>query len=306
MVEKLIIIGSGPAGYTAAIYAARDDLNPLLIRGFEIGGQLMLTSAVENFPGFNSILGPDLMDKLADQVKGLNCRMIDDNVSRADLDSYPYKIYVGEQVYEAYSIIISTGASARWLGLDNEKRLIGKGVSGCAVCDGAFFRNKKVVVIGGGDSAMGDANYLSALASSVTLIHRKSEFRASKIMQERVLSNKKISVIMDSEVVDVLGKEHVEGVRIKNTKTGEEKDIAADGLFIAIGHIPNTGLFKGSVDLDENGYIKTHDFTKTSKDGVFAAGDVQDRTYKQAVIAAGWGSMCAMDARKFLEQKGLN
>lgn len=306
MVEKLIIIGSGPAGYTAAIYANRDNLNPLLIRGFEVGGQLMLTSAVENFPGFKSILGPDLMDKLADQVKALNSRVIDDNVSKVDLNVYPYKVFVGDKEYETYSIIISTGASAKWLGFDNEKKLIGKGVSGCAVCDGPFFRNKKVVVVGGGDSAMEDASYLSTLTSSVTLIHRRHEFRASKIMQEKVLSNKKIDIIWDSEVFDIIGEDHVEGVRIKNLKTNEKSELKTDGLFIAIGHIPNTSIFKGYLDIDENGYIKTHDFTKTSKEGVFAAGDVQDKHYKQAVIAAGWGSMCAIDARKFLEEKNLN
>ena len=306
MVEKVIIIGSGPAGYTAAIYAVRDGLNPLLIRGFEVGGQLMLTSQVENFPGFKSILGPDLMDKLAEQVTSLKCRVIDDTVSKVDLGSYPYRVYVNDKEYETYSIIIATGASARWLGLENEKRLVGKGVSGCAVCDGAFFKNKKVVVVGGGDSAMEDAGYLVTLTDSVTLIHRKHEFRASKIMQDRVLSNKKINIIWDSEVVDVLGKEHVEGVKIKNIKTGEEKEIKTDGFFLAIGHNPNTEIFKGQMAMDENGYIKTSEFTKTSKEGVFAAGDVQDKRYKQAVIAAGWGSMCAIDARKFLEEKKLN
>ncbi len=306
MVEKVIIIGSGPAGYTAAIYASRDGLNPLLIRGFEVGGQLMLTSEVENFPGFKSILGPNLMDTLAEQVKGLKCNIVDDNVSKVDLSTYPYKVYVGDKVYEGYSVIISTGASARWLELENEKRLIGKGVSGCAVCDGAFFKNKKVVVVGGGDSAMEDASYLATLTDSVTLIHRKHEFRASKIMQDRVLLNKKINVIWDSEVIDVLGKEHVEGVRIRNLQTKEEKDIPTGGLFLAIGHNPNTKIFNGQLDVDEEGYIKTHDLTKTSKEGIFAAGDVQDRKYKQAVIAAGWGSMCAIDARKFLGEKNLN
>ncbi len=306
MVEKVIIIGSGPAGYTAAIYAVRDGLDPLLMRGFEVGGQLMLTSQVENFPGFKSILGPDLMDKLAEQVTSLKCRVIDDTVSKVDLGSYPYRVYVNDKEYEAYSIIIATGASARWLGLENEKRLVGKGVSGCAICDGAFFKNKSVVVVGGGDSAMEDASYLATLTDSVTLIHRKHEFRASKIMQDRVLSNKKINIIWDSEVIDVLGKEHVEGVKIKNVKTGEEKEIKTDGFFLAIGHNPNTEIFKGQIAMDENGYIQTSEFTKTSKEGVFAAGDVQDKRYKQAVIAAGWGSMCAIDARKFLEEKKLN
>ena len=305
MVEKVVIIGSGPAGYTAAVYTSRDGLNPLLIKGFETGGQLMLTSEVENFPGFKSVLGPDLMDKMAEQVKELKCRTVDDNVSKVDFSSYPYKIYVGTDVYEAYSVIIATGASARWLGLENEKRLIGKGVSGCAVCDGAFFRNKKVVVVGGGDSAMEDASYLAGLTDSVTLIHRKNEFRASRIMQDRVLSNKKINVIWNSEVIDVIGENHVEAVKIRDIKTKGEREIKTDGFFLAIGHNPNTGIFKDQLDMDENSYIKTHDFTKTSKEGVFAAGDVQDRRYKQAVIAAGWGSMCAIDARKFLEEKEL-
>ncbi len=305
MVEKVIIIGSGPAGYTAAIYAVRDALDPLMIRGFESGGQLMLTSAVENFPGFKSILGPNLMDSMYDQVKSLGCRMIDDNVSKVDLSSYPYKVHVGDREYEAYSIIIATGASAKWLGLENEKKLIGKGVSGCAVCDGPFFKNKDVVVVGGGDSAMEDSLYLSTLVNSVTLVHRRKEFRASKIMQDRVLSNKKIKIIYDSEVTEVIGDNHITGVQITNKETGEKSELKTGGLFIAIGHYPNTDLFKGQLDIDENGYIKTHDFCKASKDGVFAAGDVQDRVYKQAVVAAGWGSMSAITARKFLEEKGL-
>jgi thioredoxin reductase (NADPH) len=302
MVEKVIIIGSGPAGYTAAIYAARDDLDPLLIRGFQAGGQLMLTSEVENFPGFPSILGPELMDKMYDHIKGIKCRSIDDDVTKVDLNVYPYKVYAGDKVYETKSIIIASGASAKWLGLDNEKRLIGKGVSGCAVCDGPFFKNKDVVVVGGGDSAMEDASYITKFVKSVTLIHRKDSFRASKTMQDRVLSNQKIKVIYNTVVEDVLGQERISGVKIRNLKTGETQNLKTEGLFIAIGHTPNTKLFEGQLDLDKDGYIVMHDFTKTSREGVFAAGDVQDRKYKQAVIAAGWGSMAAMDARKFLSE----
>jgi thioredoxin reductase (NADPH) len=305
VVEKLIIIGSGPAGYTAAIYGIRDGLNPLLIRGFEVGGQLMLTSAVENFPGFSSILGPDLMDAMAKHVDSLNVRKIDKNVERVDLSSYPYKVFTDDQTFEAYSLIIASGASAKWLGLENEKRLIGKGVSGCATCDGFFFKGKDVAVIGGGDSAMEDATYLSGLAKSVTVIHRRHEFRASKIMQDRLLANPKIKVIWDSVVVDILGKDKVEGIKIKNNVDGKETSINLDGVFIAIGHEPNTAIVKGQLDLDKEGYIITKEFTKTSKPGVFAVGDVQDRKYKQAVIAAGWGSMAAIDARKFLMEKKL-
>ncbi len=305
MVEKVIIIGSGPSGYTAAIYAVRDGLAPLLIRGSLPGGQLMLTSAVENYPGFPSILGPDLMDNLYKHANGLGCRILDEDATKVDLHPYPYKVTAGGKEYETYSIIIASGANANWLGLYNEKRLIGKGVSGCAVCDGVFFKNKDVVVVGGGDSAMEDASYLSRLVKSVTIIHRKKTFGASKIMQERVLSNPKIKIIWDSIVVDVLGMEHVSGVKIKNLVTSKETTMPVGGLFVAIGHSPNTELFKGQLEIDGHGYITTHDFTRTSKDGVFAAGDVQDKVYKQAVVAAGWGSMAALDARKFLADKKL-
>lgn len=303
MVEKVVIIGSGPAGYTAAIYAARDDLDPVLIRGFQTGGQLMLTSEVENYPGFPSILGPELMDKMYEHVKTQKCKIVDDDVTKVDLNNYPYKVYTTEKVYETKSIIIASGANAKWLGLENESRLIGKGVSGCAVCDGPFFKNKDVVVVGGGDSAMEDASYITKFAKSVKIIHRRDSFRASRTMQDRVLSNPKIKIVWDSIVEDILGDQKVSGVRIKNLKTGKSEDIPTEGVFIAIGHSPNTKLFYGQLDLDENGYIMVHDFTKTSKPGVFAAGDVQDKVYKQAVIAAGWGSMAAIDARKFLSEQ---
>ncbi len=305
MTEKVIILGSGPAGYTAAIYAARNDLDPLLISGYQTGGQLTLTSEVENFPGFESILGPELMEKMKAHAKKFVKKIIEKDATKVDLSVYPYKIFVEDEEYDTYSLIIATGASARWLGLPNEKRLIGHGVSGCATCDGAFFKNKSVVVVGGGDSAMEDANYLTKFASDVTIIHRRNEFRASKIMQDKVFKNPKIKIIWNSIIDDILGKDHVEGVRIRDTVTGEIKEIKTDGVFIAIGHDPNTGLFKGQLDMDEQGYIITHDFVKTSKDGVFAAGDVQDRKYKQAVIAAGWGAMAAIDADKFLASKNL-
>ncbi len=305
MVERLIIIGSGPAGYTAAIYGVRDGLDPLLIRGFQAGGQLTITSDVENFPGFTSILGPDLMDKMYEQIKSLKCRTIDDDVTKVDFGHYPYRIFVEEKVYEAYSIIIATGANAKWLGLANEKRLVGKGVSGCATCDGPFFRNKDVVVVGGGDSAMEDATYLSKIAKSVTIIHRKGSFRASKAMQDKALSDKKIKVIWNTEVEDVLGADRISGLKIKNSVTGKEATFPTEGLFVAIGHEPNTGPFRGQIDVDESGYVVTHAVTRTSKEGIFAAGDVQDRHYKQAVVAAGFGCMAAIDAREFLAGKKL-
>ena len=306
MVENVIIIGSGPAGYTASIYAARDNLDPLLIRGFQYGGQLMLTTAVENFPGFPSIQGPDLMEAMYKHVSGLGCRIIDRNVSKVDLSVYPYKVWVEDKEYETKSIIIATGADSKWLGLDSEKKFIGKGVSGCATCDGPFFKNKSVVVVGGGDTAMEDAIYLSSLCKDVTIIHRRDKFRASKVMQDKVFAEKKIKVVWDTAVDEILGEKTVSGVRVKNLKTGESFDIQTQGVFVAIGHSPNTAIFKGQLDIDENGYINVHDFTKTSKRGVFAAGDVQDKTYKQAVIAAGWGSMAAIDVRKFLNEKAAS
>lgn len=305
VVEKVIIIGSGPAGYSASIYCARNGLDPLLIRGYQSGGQLMLTSYVENYPGFTSILGTELMDKMLEHAKSVGSRVIDRDVSSVDLSVYPYKVMVEDKTYETYSIIISTGASSKWLGLPNEKRLIGKGVSGCAVCDGPFFKGKDVVVVGGGDSAMEDSLFLTKIVKSVTIIHRRDSFKASKIMQERVLSNDKIKVIWNSEVTDVIGKDHIEALLIKDPVTGEEKQFKTEGLFIAIGHSPNTAIFKGQIELDENGYIKTRDFTATDKKGVFAAGDVQDRKYKQAVVAAGWGCMAALDVWKFLNEEKL-
>ncbi len=245
------------------------------------------------------------MEEMYRHVKYLKCRLVDEDVTSVDLSTNPFKVSVGDKDYQAHAIIIASGANAKWLGLENEKRLVGKGVSGCAVCDGFFFKNKDVVVVGGGDSAMEDAAYLSKMVKSVTLIHRRHEFKASKIMQERVLSNPKIKILWDTIIEDVLGEDRITGLKIKNVKTGAGETIKTEGLFIAIGHAPNTGLFEKQIELDEEGYIKTHDFTKTSKPGVFAAGDVQDRHYKQAVIAAGWGSMAAIDAREFLAENKL-
>jgi thioredoxin reductase (NADPH) len=265
----------------------------------------MLTSYVEDYPGFGKILGPELMDKMDKHAKSLGCRIVYKDITSVDLSTYPYKIVAEDETYEAYSIIIATGANPRWLGLPNEQRLIGKGVSNCATCDGYFFKNKIVAVVGGGDSALEDAAYLAGIASQVYLIHRRDAFRAIEARQKIVKSNPKIKILYNTIVTDVLGDQKVEGIKIKNVVTNEESELKIDGLFIAIGHDPNTALFKGQLELDENGYIVTHEFTKTSKDGVFAAGDVQDKRYKQAIIAAAWGAMAALDAHAYLTSKGL-
>lgn len=302
--RKLIIIGSGAAGYTAAIYASRAQLEPLLLAGAERGGQLALTSDVENYPGFpEGILGPDLMEKFRDQAIKFGTEIVDDAATRVQLRSHPFVVEWASGREEASSVIVATGASAKWLGLPNEQRLRGKGVSGCAVCDGFFFKGKDVVVVGGGDSAMEDSLYLTKFANHVTLVHRRNEFRASKIMQERVRKSPKISIIYDSEVVDVHGASKVEGVSVKSRKTGEVRVIAAQGLFVAIGHEPNTELFRGQLELDEKGYIRTFGpTTATNIPGVFAAGDVRDFRYRQAVTAAGDGCRAALDAEKFLQE----
>lgn len=305
-IEKLIIIGGGPAAYSAAIYGIRSGLNPLIFAGYEHGGQLLLTTYVEDFPSYPSILGPDLMKKMEDHVVKLGGRIVFKDVEKVDLSSYPFKVSCEGKDYFSYSLIIATGAKPRWLGLPNEQRLIGKGVSNCAVCDGFFFKGKKVAVVGGGDTAMEDASYLANLASEVYLIHRRDTFRAVEYRQEKVKSNPKIKIIYNSVVTDVLGNEKVEGIKIKNLITGEEKDLEIQGLFVAIGHDPNTALFKGQLEMDNNGYIITTEFTKTSKEGVFAAGDVVDKKYRQAIVAAGWGAMAALDAREYLSNKKLN
>ncbi len=303
-VENAIIIGSGPAGYTAAIYLARANLNPFMIAGTVWGGQLMLTTDVENYPGFpHGIQGPQLMQEFRKQAERFGTRIIDQEATKVDLGSKPFKVYVENEVYLSRGIIIATGASSNWLGLESEQKLIGKGVSSCATCDGFFFKGKDVVVVGGGDSAMEESLYLSKIVKSVTVIHRRSSLRASKIMQQRAFNTPNISFIWDSAItmVDDITKNLVTGVRIKNLKTGRETTQACSAMFVAIGHTPNTSIFKGVVDLDEKGYILTRNGTRTNIDGVFACGDVQDHVYRQAVTAAGTGCMAALDCERYLE-----
>ncbi|NCN41070.1 thioredoxin-disulfide reductase [bacterium] len=305
IVEDVIIIGSGPAGFTAAIYAARANLNPLMIEGYESGGQLMTTTDVENYPGFSDgVMGPELMTIMRKQAERFKTRFITKNVTKVDFSSRPFKIWVDQDLYQAKSVIICTGASAKYLGLENEKRLLGRGVSACATCDGAFFKDQEVCVIGGGDTAMEEANFLTRFASKVYIIHRRNEFRASKIMVDRALKNPKISVIYNSELVDVLGEKGVTGIKVKNTESGEVSEMKMDGVFVAIGHKPNTDLFKDVLKTNEVGYILTEGkSTYTSIQGVFAAGDVQDPIYRQAVSAAGTGCMAAIDAERWLENQ---
>ncbi|MEO5927638.1 MAG: thioredoxin-disulfide reductase [Patescibacteria group bacterium] len=304
MSHKVAIIGSGPAGWTAAIYAARANLSPILFEGPEPGGQLMTTTDVENFPGFpEGIMGPEMMQKFREQAKRFGTEIVSERVDSVDFSSRPFKFTAKGKEYEAETIIISTGATARRIGIESEKALYGKGVSACATCDGFFFKNKRVIVVGGGDSAMEEANFLTKFATEVTIVHRRDSFRASKIMQDRAMNNPKIKVIWNSEVAEILGIEagHVTGVKLKDTVTGEERQMEIDGVFAAIGHVPNTELFKGVIDMDEKMYIKTVPGSSlTNIPGVFAAGDVQDAKYRQAITAAGSGCMAALDAEKFL------
>jgi thioredoxin reductase (NADPH) len=300
--EKVIIVGSGPAGLTAAIYAARADLKPLCIEGYQAGGQLMLTSDVENYPGYpNGVLGPEMMQDLRKQAERFGTRFITKDVTKVDFSRKPFEVMIGEERYSADVIIASTGSSAMWLGLESETKLRGRGVSSCATCDGAFFRDQKIVVVGGGDTAIEEATFLTKFASHVTVVHRRNQLRASKIMQERAKSNEKISFVWDSVIEEVLGEDGVEGVRVKNVKSNEGSTVECKGLFIAIGHKPNTEIFKGQLALDEVGYILTTDNTRTSVPGVFACGDVQDHRYRQAITAAGSGCMAAIDAERHLE-----
>ncbi len=303
----VIIIGSGPAGYTAALYAARANLSVLMFRGRESGGQLMLTSDVENYPGFEEgILGPDLMEHMEKQARRFGAQMRDEEVTRLDTSERPFKLYTdeGDEPAVGRAVIISTGASARWLGLESETRLRGRGVSACATCDGFFFKGKDLAVIGGGDTAMEEALFLTKYATHVTVIHRRDSLRASKIMQERALKHPKISFIWDTTVEEVSGDQAVDGLRLRNLKTGEEHTLAVQGVFIAIGHEPNTAIFKGQIDMDEKGYIITREYTMTNVPGVFAAGDVTDHRYRQAVTAAGDGCRAAIDAERWLEAQG--
>ena len=303
--REVIIIGSGPAGLTAALYAARANLKPLLIEGLEAGGQLMLTTMVENWPGFrDGIMGPDLMAEMRAQAERFGTEVIQGNVTAVNVRQRPFTVDMADgSVYTARTLIIATGASARWLDIGTDRKLSGHGVSTCATCDGYFFRGKPIAVVGGGDSAMEEAIYLTKFASKVIVIHRRDTLRASKIMQDKAFANPKIEFLWDSEVVDVLDVNQgaVTGVVVRNLKTGLQTAVPLEGLFIAIGHVPNTGLFKGQIDLDETGYIKTHANTRTNVPGVFAAGDVQDHVYRQAVTAAGSGCMAAIDAERYLE-----
>ncbi len=301
--RNIVIIGSGPAGLTAAIYASRAHLSPLLIEGWQSGGQLTTTTEVENYPGFSKgIMGPELMKEMRGQAERFGTEFLTGDVSAVDLTQRPFRLTIdGEQTVEAAALILATGASAIHLGLPNEERLIGHGVSTCATCDGYFFRDKNLVVVGGGDSALEEATFLTKFARTVTVIHRRDKLRASKILQDRAMKNEKISFAWNSVVEDILGKDVVTGVRLKNIVTGTSTDLACAGVFIAIGHRPNTDLFKGQLDMDEKDYVLTSRGTATSVAGVFAAGDVQDTTYRQAVTAAGSGCMAAIDAERFLE-----
>jgi thioredoxin reductase (NADPH) len=309
----VVIIGSGPAGLTAAIYTTRGALSTLIIGGTKWGGQLMLTTTVDNFPGFpEGILGPELMEKMRKQAERFGAIFVQEDVESVDFKTYPFKISAGNILYQAKSVIVATGAEAKWLGLASEQRLIGKGVSSCAPCDAPFFKGKNVIVVGGGDSAMEEALVLTKYAKSVSIVHRRDKFRASAAMQKKVLSNPAIKVIWNSEVVDILGEEVVTGVKIKNSKTGELQEMSIDGVFVAIGHMPSTALFAGQLELDEKGYIKIIQnkegseignmfSTMTSVEGVFVCGDVHDFHYRQAITAAGFGCQAAMDAIKWLE-----
>ena len=299
---NLVIIGSGSAGLTAAIYAGRANLNPLVVEGFEPGGQLTLTSEVENFPGFpEGIMGPELMDKMKKQAARFGCEFMMGNVTKVDLSKKPFKVWVSEKEYQTKSIIVASGASARWLGIDSEKKFKGRGVSTCATCDGAFYKNLEVIVVGGGDSAMEEATFLTRYCKKVTIAHRREEFRASKIMFDRAKQNAKIEILTNCVIEEIRGTQNVESVILKNTKTNETQEMKADGVFVAVGHVPNTGIFKGQIDLDDKGYIKVHERTKTSVEGVYSGGDVHDVRYRQAITAAGSGCMAAMDVEKYLE-----
>lgn len=305
MTEKVVIIGSGPAGLTAAVYNARADLDPLMIEGMERGGQLMLTTDVENYPGFpDGIMGPELMESFRKQAERFGTRIMSSDVTKVDFSARPFKVWVEEDLYEAGSVIISTGASARWLGLESETRLRGHGVSACATCDGFFFRDKEIAVIGGGDSAAEEALFLTKFASKVYVIHRRDELRASKIMANRLLSHEKVEMVWDTVVDEVLGDGVVTGLALRNVNTDEVSELPVEGMFLAIGHTPNTKIFEGQIDLDAKGYILLPgENTMTSVPGVFAAGDVTDHVYRQAVTAAGMGCQAAIDAERWLDEQ---
>jgi thioredoxin reductase (NADPH) len=309
-VRKIVIIGSGCAGLTAAIYAARADLKPLVLDGYEPGGQLALTTLVENFPGFpDGILGPEFIEHARKQAERFGTEFRAGAVSSVDLSSRPFKIVAGKESFETESLIIAAGASARMLGLESERQLLGRGVSTCATCDGYFFRNREIIVVGGGDTAMEEAGFLTKFAKRVIIVHRRKEFRATKIMLDRARANEKITFMTPYAVEEVhnVSNSSVDAVTLRNLETNEKSTLETEGVFVAIGHDPNSAVFKGQIDMDENGYVITHAGSKTSVEGVFAAGDVQDHHYRQAITAAGSGCMAAIDAEKFLTaQKSLS
>jgi thioredoxin reductase (NADPH) len=305
-VRNVVVLGSGPAGFTAALYAARADLEPLVLKGLEAGGQLMLTTEVENYPGFaDGIMGPELMDQMEKQAQRFGAEILAVHVTEVDLTSRPLVVKAGDQAWWARTVIVATGATARWLGVPGEEKLRGRGVSACATCDGFFFRDRELVVVGGGDTAMEEATFLTKFASKVTVVHRRDRFRASKVMQDRLFANEKIEVTWNSVVDEILGNDAVTGVVLRDAVTGETRTLATDGVFMAIGHDPTTGLFRGQLDVDENGYLAVSEpTTATNVPGVFAAGDVTDHTYRQAVTAAGQGCKAAIDAERFLSEAG--
>ena len=303
--RNVIVIGSGPAGYTAALYAARADLEPLVLKGLEAGGQLMLTTEVENYPGFaDGIMGPELMDQMEKQAQRFGAEILAVHVTEVDFSSRPFLVKAGDQAWRARTVIVATGATARWLDVPGEERLRGRGVSACATCDGFFFRDRELVVVGGGDTAMEEASFLTKFASKVTIVHRRDEFRASKVMQDRVFAHPKIEVVWDSVVDEIVGDQAVTGVVVRNVKTGETSALPTDGVFMAIGHDPTTSLFGDQLETDTDGYLVVREpSTETNVRGVFAAGDVTDHTYRQAVTAAGQGCKAAIDAERLLSEE---
>jgi thioredoxin reductase (NADPH) len=304
-IRNVIVIGSGPAGFTAALYAARADLEPLVLKGLEAGGQLMLTTEVENYPGFaDGIMGPELMDQMEKQAQRFGAEILAVHVTEVDLSSRPFLVKAGDQVWRARTVIVATGATARWLGIPGEEKLRGRGVSACATCDGFFFRDRELLVVGGGDTAMEEATFLTKFASKVTIVHRRDAFRASKVMQDRVFANDKIEVLWNTVLDEIVGDDAVTGAVARDVETNETRTIAADGVFMAIGHDPTTTLFRDQLPVDENGYLIVQEpSTATDVPGVFAAGDVTDHTYRQAVTAAGQGCKAAIDAERFLAEE---
>ena len=304
--SKLVIVGSGPAGLTAALYAARANLEPIVLAGYVPGGQLTITSDVENYPGFpDGVQGPELMELFRRQAERFGTRIIEADVERVDFSGRPFRLWAASVEYQAESVVVATGASALWLGLENEARLRGRGVSACATCDGFFFRGKRVAVVGGGDTALEEATFLTRFASEVVIVHRRDQFRGSKIMQQRAFENPKISVLRNRQVLDVLGENVVTGVRLRDAVSGDESELPVDGLFVAIGYRPNTEVFRDWLEVDERGYLVVRDETRSRIEGVFVAGDVHDHRYRQAVTAAGDGCKAAIDAERWLESQGI-